>query len=445
MIPEDNPPRAMEPLIQRRLAFFSTFVIAYFLIVWIRMVWLARHGVSWPQSSFLPDAVTFGGDFFGTLDYWIQRKFEGVGFGNSYFPGASIVSVVGRLVFDLNRSMYFIGSLFAGACLMAFVFLVRRFFPQGVSARHIMLYAFSLAFCSYPMLFELHTLNYEFVVFLGLIAAVHLEGQRKERAAMLLISLVASMKVWPLFFVASLPRSRTFIWRAIVAATATAAIMIACFYLFGGKLRSEPGTYLRYLSQSLKMYEDLMVYGAPGLHYSHSLTNFLQIMNIRFLGGAFVDLSSHKALFLGSLLAVNAAGFLLLSLREYDRIDRVVACCCFVCLFVPTSVDYKLLVFFIPLTLILAQDGALSRKHMLYVALLLVIIVPKPFFYFGITNLSSIANPVSMIVATIVALGSGFPRLATLRPDGGYGLQTNIEPMANAQGPRIQAIEGMTT
>jgi hypothetical protein len=138
---------------------------------------------------------------------------------------------------------------------------------------------------------------------------------------------------------------------------------------------------LKNLNESRNMYFDFMVFSGSGHHFGHSLFN---TYHSTFGLENFNSIRTIQALIFAAIVLVLA--YMYLSLRQIKLnkhkeelnyfIENYIFIACILCLFVPTSTDYKLLYFIPPFVVMMINKLSLDLPS---VILILLILVPKPY------------------------------------------------------------------
>ena len=175
-----------------------------------------------------------------------------------------------------------------------------------------------------------------------------------------------------------------------------------------GGLTNGPGV-LRNMVRSQDLYRELMIDGAPGVNFGHSLLNGIHAA----FGLETLRTADWWLLFAGVGFLVLLGAFLLQNCSDAALWRQATVAACIGCLFVPTSTDYKLIYFIPGIVLFCCSNLKLTRIDVTVGVLVGVIVSPKPWlilpksdYYNAGVWLTPILMSIVLVVLLIDALRS---------------------------------------
>ena len=314
---------------------------------------------------------------------------------SNYFPFAYLllffVSLLGSL--EDARQIYFVAltSFFAFWCYRGL-----KVQSRPVSILNVV----SIGLVSFPFLILLDRGNAEGLLFinLGLFFIYYKKGEPK-----LYIPLLASaiaMKLYPAVFLVYLLGDRKFKEILQTLGIAAALTVGSAMLMVGGVARTLEG-----LQRGLVYYRDEYVLLGAGRSFGHSLFGMLRVTREAIFGSdwapgvleAFVSGWGYL-----TVLAFLGLTYLTLISRGKEWKKTAVFVLSF-CLFPHVSPDYRMILLFLPFIQFLSDPEA-EAGDLQYAVLIGLILVPKPFHYFGTsdTGIATIVNP--LLLATLLIL-----------------------------------------
>jgi hypothetical protein len=212
--------------------------------------------------------------------------------------------------------------------------------------------------------------------------------KKKYVVAGIAIGCAASIKFIPILFVLVIlfiTSRRDLLKSAGASIISFLSINLIALYFLPSGIRQNGFYYLseilKNLNESRKMYFDFMVFSGSGHHFGHSLFN---TYHSTFGLENYNSVRTIYALIFAAIVLVLA--YMYLSLRQIRLnkhkvelnyfIENYIFIACILCLFVPTSTDYKLLYFIPPFVVMMINKLSLDLPS---VILILLILVPKPY------------------------------------------------------------------
>jgi len=392
------------------------------LLIYIQGVIEARP---YPMNTFLPAPATRFGDFFGTFSQYAQAKgLGGVGYGVAYFPATYLpIQALVTMTSDPWRAMWIsqITWIFGSIVVIFYTLRSKGFLVSAV--------AMVLIIFSYPSLLAFHTGNIEgWTGFLLLVAAA-LALRNSWLSFGVVVGVMGALKGVPMVFL--LIPWFTCKWKVALRATAasllTAAFLTltALFFLPHGILSSglSGATHaLTAIRKSQAMYTELMVNGAAGIHYGHSILNTVH---------AIWGMGTLPSPTWGPILFIVVIILLVLVMILLRRLQAPIWMKFAVvgsigCLAPATSTDYKLLYLAPALLAFLAAIDVTSPWTIGPICLVVFAMSPKPWLYVGtdpfgnatvyLTTAALLAIPLVCLAA--MAMHPNEPQKLPVRPNG---------------------------
>ena len=363
---------------------FSFVLLLYsiaFGAIYIRSA-LGRRGFPW--NSFLPGPTNQGTDFFLLFSEWaIHGGLEGArNYGPTTYWALEFLSAVTPNPYTAILIFRFTTTILIVALSL---WLLR-----SAGFVHSLLVTIFIVF-SYPMIFIIHTGNFESFTLIGLLGAIMAARCGHWRLFSVIIGILGAIKILPLIFmilVVLIHKARDVIrlWilSAVAAIAATAFSLIA---LPGGLIDGGPSGLLRSIraiQAAFDFYYEFMVIGAPGINFGHSFLN-----GIHAIWGLQQMPSDDWGEFI--LVFFLVAAFAGLALLRYVKaplwygmlLTGVVGC-----IAPPTSTDYKL-VYLIPGIIMFMLEESVQPQEIALTLLATTTLVPKPYLYVGLNPFNS--------------------------------------------------------
>ena len=362
----------------------------------------AFWGQDFPRNSFLPAPVTRFGDFFKNHDHWRRLHFDDISYAGAYFPTTYLfLHFVVNYVGEAYHALFLYFFTVATGVLVSIRLILRSTATFGVNSFLILL----ITFVNYPMLFMIHTGNLEgWILVLLLFVVANIIRRQNTRAAVFL-GVAIAMKLYPaVFLVVLLHRktSRESINLLLVTTVSALGSTLFSLMVLPGGLTSGVGV-LRNMFRSQELYRELMIDGASGIVFGHSLLNGIHAV----FGQEVLRTEDWYLLFAGVGFLVLLGVFLLQNSSVSVLWRQAIAAACIGCLFVPTSTDYKL-VYFIPgIILFCCSKIKLSWVDVTVGVLVGVIVSPKPWLILPKSdyyNAGVWLTPILMSIVLVVLL-----------------------------------------
>jgi hypothetical protein len=334
---------------------FVLWVVLWFLTILLTYVDGFFFGLPSPFNSPMPAPETRFGDFFGVFAQWSESKgLGGVGFGLSYFPATYIpVEIALKIQPDPAKILPFSQGVVILTIPLILWFLRSKGLLTGLTV------AVMVAF-SYPLLLILHTGNVEGWVAFGILLSAAMLWKKQYIWFSIALGVTASIKGVPLIFLGALltllPWRQVAKYTFITIATAVGLNAVALLVLPNGLIDAGwPGVLsaIESISESQRMYSDLMVESIAGMHFGHSILNavhaFHGVDSIPSAIWALPIFITSLVLTTGALLW---ARFNKIAIPQWVLFLVLGSVACFA---MPTSTDYKLAYLF-PALLLFARE-----------------------------------------------------------------------------------------
>lgn len=329
-----------------------------------RFAFIGDHAPS--IDSFLHPALNIFCDFYSLFDHFVRLKYD---MPMNYLPGLFVPLTL--LAEASKNNPYFAIQIVLAVYL---AFLIPYIFISVRGMRQKIVTVFIIVVFCYPILFTLHTGNFEMLCFLLVAYGVTMRIKHKYLLAGILIGMAAAIKIYPAIFLFALVTKKN--WKTLFGGAGMAfwLLLIAGFAMSGSIVENFNSWFIA--SQAgLENYSKLMVVSYEGLHFSHSLLNALRI-----LAGKNWDITLLLP-YIYAILALGVFGVLTIVHKPKHLYMKVLLLCCAICLFTPTSQDYKLLYFMIPLLLLLRSRRVYFHETVLCI-MIAMLFIPKTYVRF---------------------------------------------------------------
>jgi hypothetical protein len=371
-------------------------VVGFFLSIAFHYSQGTYYKLSFPQNTFLPSS--FFGDFYGTFDEWNRFKFNGVGYGLSYFPSTYLI--INLLTSTLTIYNALIVTL-VGFTVFMFIFTYKNIRTESVLES--LQNTFIILMMSYPFLIAFQTGNAEIITFIC-ISIFFIFYSRHRLLSLIFLSYAISMKIFPGIFLI-LPFLEKRYKDILISFTFVIIFTLLPLLIFDGGFNKGIGNYIVHLKQSQAMYVNLMIIGGAGNHYGHSLLNGLRVM-LPWLFPSMVPIMFPYQIF---ILAISLliVGYLMFVEKVFWR--KVAILVMMMNLFPFTSTDYKLLYIFLPLFLFINYPKK-EKYDFIFLILFSLLLIPKDYFYFNdwpLATFNVVANPIIMLIILLLIILSG--------------------------------------
>jgi hypothetical protein len=397
-----------------KIAWMLLLLTALFIATTLFFYWKGMFlKQSFPFNTYLPAPENRFGDYWGVVHGWQVDHFRAAGLGMSYFPGLYLFAdFFSRLSFSVSPAIDTVG-LSLILFLVIFSVFVAGYCYANLKAGRITESATRVVICtflSYPVLFTLHTGNFEAIVFMLLACFATLYQQKKYALSTLPLAWAIAMKAFPAVLLILFIADRKY-RELLYALLGVAFFCLLPLLVYPGGILEGAGGYLSRLKASQKMYADVMVMVPSGMHFGHSLVNAVQLM----MGNTFPDrtlfFKPYAAFALGFFAVVSA--YIVLVERElWKKMTLLVSC---MCLLPFTSTDYKLLHFYIPLFMFINSKEK-GRFDGVYIVGLTLMLAPK---FFLVIKGNGLMHEHTYIVPALMLLMTGMI-MSTGLADGGW-------------------------
>ena len=312
--------------------------------------------------------------------YSIDNHFHINGFDsskNNYLPGSLLIIQILKLS---TLSNPYLGVKIILVSYILFTIFYLNNFTKHLEKTKKIIFTTIFIFCCYPFLFTLHTANFEGFVFIGLALSFLYFIKRRYFLSGFLIGFATSLKIYPILFLTVYLKKNNL--KDIILGTFCGfTILFLLPFLLSSIIfpYGEPieniNIWLNTYPEGLKFYKNHMVLGWSGVHFGHSLLNSIWLI----LGPNF-NIANYYSIIVGFLFLSIFSGFIFL-IKMNSHIYKFILCLCIVCLFAPTSTDYKLLHFMIPL-IYLIKSKRKSSEYLKIIILICLLMISKSFIYF---------------------------------------------------------------
>lgn len=363
----------------------SSLLVVFIILYSIAFAFLYIRGElleqDWPKNSFFPHPTTRGGDFFLGFSEWAIHGGLGTKSLGLIYPPAAF------LWFDFlemfTRNPYKAIALFRGAYVVVLLCAI------SIVLKHRGLLTTTsvslIALLSYPSVFAFFTGNPEMIISAGLVVALTAAERSRWNRFGIVIGLLGGFKIVPLIFllVPLFFLKSKHALRVISAGLAAAVLInVVALWILPGGFGTNGFVGVRRAVMAviggMKMYNEMMVEGAPGIHFGHSVLNAVHAI------WGLDALPSETWGFRWFVIAMTIGLVSLYRLKKssaplwyYFTLVGALGCVA-----TPTSTDYKL-AYMLPGVLAFVARGARGRGELTLVTLVISTLVPKPWLYIG--------------------------------------------------------------
>lgn len=340
---------------------FSAIIFHY-----SRFAFIGDHSPK--PDSFLHFPINIFCDFYSLFDGYVRLKYS---VAMNYLPALFIpLDFLAKIT---SNNPYFAIEILVAAYitfLLPYVFLSIR----GLQISPKLLLTFALVACNYPVLFTLHSGNFEMLCFLLVAYAVLFRIKKYYFLAGALIGMAAAIKLYPAIFLISI--ATRYSWKKLFlgfAASFTLSIFLG--FSINGSIVSNVIAWSEVVQKGFDNYTGMMVLSYNGVFFGHSLMNAFRII----VGPSFniAPILPYYSIF--SVIAISCVLAIIYKTR-YTYL-RLLLPACSICLFAPTSQDYKLLYLMVPM-LILLRSNRGSHQERVICILISLLLIPKGYVTF---------------------------------------------------------------
>ena len=215
-----------------------------------------------------------------------------------------------------------------------------------------------------------------------------------------LIALATSIKVFPVLFLLVFLRKKSFY--KITYLFSIFLIFILCLpFIISGDFVENSKIFINSYPDAVIKYKEHMITGGSSLNIgNHSLFNLYHL--ITFPNTEIVQHYDIAKFILLSFFAFTAV----FMFKMKSDILKLIFISSAICLFFPTSSEYRLIYFLIPLLLII-HKGTFSVYQKHFIIIISLILIPKTYIYFLSThyvNSGTIFNPILLLIAFVYCI-----------------------------------------
>jgi hypothetical protein len=323
--------------------------------------------------------------------YSIDDGFSRFGYKITLFYFPFTFFVLGSLQKIAVNNPYLLMQILLG---IYFILLVPIIFKSlnSLEIRLRIICVFTLIFLNYPMLHALHTGNFETICFICFLYSLAFARHDSPVIAAIMLAPAIAIKAYPIIFILTFIDKNNY-KRVLFAMFFSTIFFILIGFIFKGNYVENIKDYLNGVVTSYNNYSSIMVSSTSGLAFGHSIANTLKIifpyLNTSTLIHPIITIIGIP-IFLYSCYLAYRVNFLI-----YKIILPLTA----LCLFTPTSTDYRLLYFTLPVIIIINNktDFKFSLHYLIMICLLLI---PKDYYFFNgdlYQNTNSIFNTLLLL------------------------------------------------
>ncbi len=311
----------------------------------------------------------------------------------AYFPFTFFI--LGTLQMIAVNNPYLLMQILLTIYFITIVPILFKFL-ESLNIRLRIICVFSLIFFNYPFLHSLHTGNFETICFIFFIYSVFFVQKKMPIVAAILISPAIAIKAYPIIFILTfIDRSN---YKKVLFTTFLATLFFVLIgFIFKGNFIDNIKDYLDGIFYSFQNYSNIMVSSSSGLAFSHSIANSLKIL--------FPTLK-HSTLVHPIISLVGIPIFIYscyLAFRVDGVVYKIILPLTSLCLFAPTSTDYRLIYLTLPLIFsVTGMSNFVAEKK--YVIIISLLLIPKDYFVFNNPITISLYENSNSILNTILLL-----------------------------------------
>lgn len=376
----------------KRLVFLSGNVLAGVLIALLfhyTFEYVAKTG--WPKNTFLYTPQDRFNDLVNSIFCVLDKNpyYENAGRVAAYFPFAYLC-LMPFIEFSMPTAVciFLVGSILC-FCLLCFWWSRLRF---GKGERFLAFYSLCvLSLASYPFIFALDRGNLD--VWIGMLLVFFLIGLRIGKSGILLavvaLASATAIKGYPALFILLFLVERRYL-AATVSIVLAGLFTLGSLFIFIGDI----GYHLAGIRSGLKYFHEAYVVGTGSLNYCVDPYNC-----VRFFMGTTDRVQWGLKLFSFVLLGFSSFFVLFAPAAPWRKTLTVGIT---LLLFPVVANDYKLLVLLPGIFEFVAQNEPLRKQDKIIMFCLILLFVPKHYYFFG-TSAFSISCVVSPILVLLMA------------------------------------------
>ena len=260
--------------------------------------------------------------------------------------------------------------------------------------------AAGIALASYPFVFLLHRGNFEIFNYIFVYLFAYFYGRGKWTASSLWLGVACAFKPFALpFFALFLSKDR--FKAGIVGVLSIVFLSLGSFALMQGGIAEN----FRAMADNGAAYAVLYVKGPEGIGFGHTAFGFLRVLG-GIISGAMPGPASPLFLKTYMVLALCAGGVLAWYALKARQLWQALLLLASASTLLPyVSMDYRLILFLIPLLLFL-NSAEKTRHDAVYCILFSLLLIPTSYWYFWNSEISSsvLINPLLMAALCAVAI-----------------------------------------
>ncbi len=269
-----------------------------------------------------------------------------------------------------------------------------------------------LVFCNYPILFVVHTANFEGFVLILLIFSYLFYKKNKINITFILIGVAGAIKIFPLFiwfayvkkenFLISIKYTSLGFFLAFIS-----PFIISLIYYPNGNIIDGFWGWAETISsgRAMQMYKDTMVVGYNGVFFGHSLLNSIRLIMTPQESMMFSFMTKYYGpiLFISSFLILISS---IISLKIKSVLHRYIFILSALCLFRPTSTDYYLIQFFVPFIALMVSDSDSKLDWKLLIGITILFLSKNYYLFYDNNYITSntIINSLVLLFLYLVIL-----------------------------------------
>lgn len=393
---------------QDKINFVSTLLLAGSIVAVFYYYWQGVYnGLGYPNNTCLFSPVDRFNDFVHTynLTDGLNPYFKKYLFNSNYYPFLHILFYPFTLI-SLSYSFFVFTFLFLSFFIGLNSYYLRC--ENVLTINNIIIYCF----CSYPVLFILDRGSFEGFILVLLAGFVIAMEKKKDTLACIFLAAAISAKIYPAVFVVLLISDRKY--KSVIKT----GVFVILFTL--ASLLFYEGGFTKNFNYAFGFFQGLSNHIATSNAIQRGISLFpaIKIFIINTMGEDSIDFNIILRIYMVAVFSVFFVTSYLMWRFSFKAWEKSFLLVTMMLLFPHLSCDYKLVLLYLPLWL-LVNDGSTSNFDYIYLAAIGLLLVPKNYFMIqGIVSdsgyqdlsLGNFANIFIMLIASFSILVTALKR-----------------------------------
>lgn len=380
------------------------FILKFiFVCLAISIIWhsfMSLFGFGYPWTTFLFDPTDRFNDFWNSV--YSSRNLRPYQEESpaipAYFPFAYVFFYLFSFFSKGCSSLVFLLALF-----LTFIKSIKSIYSY-ISCYNITVYfkLFLIFLLAYPTIFSIDRGNLDIIVALAIIIFFFSYMEGKFLVACLWLVFAASLKGYPLIYLAYPLFFRKDIRFTLLSFILFIAVSFFAFLLFDGDLNENVKSFF----YSLQRYRETYVIGFGSVKYNSDIYDLIKLIIIYIAGksGYITFSQSFLAIYHWVAFGIVILGIAKLYFSHLDNFRAIAIITVLALIFPDVSSDYKFCLMLLPLAIFIFQFPKLAGRPNLILMLMIIQLVPKKFIYiYGVAVLQFI-NAIALSVMLVILL-----------------------------------------